>query len=294
MTLNRGGCPPLETIGAFLDGRLEGPARETMAEHLAECETCYFVFSEAAAIPRETIVVAEDEDERTRRRIAETRRRVMWAAGVGLAAAAILLLAVNVYWLAGRPADNPALDDLVAAVGSERIIEPRLTGGFAYGPLRTVRSAQPAAGALSPDVRIAIARIEKETEGSTSASSRHARGIAALISGDADRAIGLLAEAAELQPGDARMLNDLASAWLVRAGRDGRADDLSRALATTNRALERDRLLPEALFNRAHALERLGRLDDARLAWQAYLAIDDRSGWADEVRARLRTLNGHP
>ena len=52
--------------------------------------------------------------------------------------------------------------------------------------------------------------------------------------------------------------------------------------------------MPEALFNRALALQMSGMTDDARTAWQAYLTIDDRSGWADEARARLRILSNQP
>ena len=68
----------------------------------------------------------------------------------------------------------------------------------------------------------------------------------------------------------------------------------ARGLATANRALEIDRLMPEALFNRALALQMSGMTDDARTAWQSYLTIDDRSGWADEARARLRILSNRP
>ncbi len=52
--------------------------------------------------------------------------------------------------------------------------------------------------------------------------------------------------------------------------------------------------MPEALFNRALALQMVGKTGDARIAWQAYLTIDDRSGWADEARARLRILSNQP
>jgi hypothetical protein len=48
------------------------------------------------------------------------------------------------------------------------------------------------------------------------------------------------------------------------------------------------------MFNRALALQMLGTVDDARTAWQSYLTIDDRSGWADEARARLRQLSTPP
>ena len=48
MKVNGGTCPSLETIGAFVDGRLMERERETIADHVASCEACYFVFSEAA------------------------------------------------------------------------------------------------------------------------------------------------------------------------------------------------------------------------------------------------------
>jgi hypothetical protein len=52
--------------------------------------------------------------------------------------------------------------------------------------------------------------------------------------------------------------------------------------------------MPEALFNRALALQMLGQNADARTAWQSFLTIDDRSGWADEARVRLRILSTQP
>ena len=60
MKVNGGTCPSLETIGAFVDGRFEDREREAIADHLASCETCYFVFSEAAR----TQVVAQPKAER--------------------------------------------------------------------------------------------------------------------------------------------------------------------------------------------------------------------------------------
>src|SRR6185295_1048566 len=41
------GCPPLEDIAAFLDGRLSAKERERMTEHLARCESCYEIFAGA-------------------------------------------------------------------------------------------------------------------------------------------------------------------------------------------------------------------------------------------------------
>src|SRR6185436_17521590 len=95
-------------------------------------------------------------------------------------------------------------------------------------------------------------------------------------------------------PNDAKVLSDLSAAYLVLAERNNSKEDASLALSAANRALEIDRLMPEALFNRALALQTSGMTADARIAWQAYLTIDDRSGWADEARAQLRILSNQP
>jgi hypothetical protein len=115
-----------------------------------------------------------------------------------------------------------------------------------------------------------------------------------LLSADADRAINILETITKTGSPRATVYSDLSAAYLVRAGQTNAPIDASMALAMANRALEIDRLLPEALFNRALALEASNLRSDARTAWQAYLTIDDRSGWADEARARLRILSTQP
>ncbi|MGH9176165.1 MAG: zf-HC2 domain-containing protein, partial [Vicinamibacterales bacterium] len=184
-----GECPDLETIAAYLDGRMAEGERAAIAEHLATCETCYFVFSEAAQI--KAAAPAPMPAPRW-----WTRPRVIWpAAAAGLAAAATIALAVSGVFSA-RPSNGPELQALVAAVGTDRTIEPRLTGGFAYGPVRgAVRSGESAPPVLSPDVRIAAAQIEKEAT-SRSAHELRLRGIVSLVTGDASGAVTALEEAA--------------------------------------------------------------------------------------------------
>jgi tetratricopeptide (TPR) repeat protein len=222
------------------------------------------------------------------------KKSVVWpSAAAVLAAAAAIVLAVNLA-IFNRAADGPELQTLVAAVGTDRTIEPRVTGGFAYGPMRTVRSGEAGDSSLGPDIRIAVASIEKETADDRDAEALHARGIAFLVTGDIERAIATLEAGALERPEDARILSDLAAAYLVRSERDNRPGDLSKAVASVNRAMASDHLLPEALFNRAYALQRLSLTDEARDAWRAYLRVDDQSGWAAEARAHLRALGNQP
>jgi tetratricopeptide (TPR) repeat protein len=282
------GCPELEVIAAFLDRRLDDTDRAEVAGHLSSCESCYFAFSEAAQIQPVLAKVASTPSW-------WTNNRILWSsAAAGVAAAATVVLAITGTLPFGR-SSAPELTTLVAAVGTDRTIEPRLTGGFAHGPLRgALRSSETTGMNLSPDVRIAAAEIEKTTGGQQSAGAKQARGIASLIVGDIDRAVATLEEAAAQSPSNARILNDLAAAYLVRGQRSGQSEDLSKALASVNRALNADRSLREAWFNRAYALERLSMTKESRDAWQAYLTIDDRSGWADEARAHLRAFTAQP
>ena len=275
-------CPDLETIAAFLDARLDERERELVAAHLAACDKCYFLLAEASQV-QTTGATASAPQKRF-----WTRRMVIGSAAAGLAAAAALVIAVRV--IPSSSQRDPALGRLVAAVGSERLMEPRVTGGFAYGPIRAVRSSNSIVS-LSPDVRIEAARIEKDTASQRSADALHTRGVAALVVGEIDQAVTALETALAQRPSDAEVLNDLAAAYLVRATRNNDQSDVSKALALLNRAIEANRVLPEARFNRAYALDRLAMTSEARDGWQDYLTIDNRSAWADEARLRLRALS---
>jgi tetratricopeptide (TPR) repeat protein len=287
------GCPELETIAAYLDGRLSNGERARVTEHLADCETCYFVTAEAtqmwatdAAVINEKANIEQRQTEWWRRLPASKKA---WSSAAVLVTAASFLLAVGTGMipLAG---DSSGLRALVAAVGTDRIFEPRLSGGFVYGPVRgPVRGVD--GSPASPDVRIAVASIEKEAARRRTPQHLHELGIAYLVTGDMPRAIVTLEDAVN-HTNAARTASDLAAAYLVRGVRENRPQDMSRALALASVAARCDTAMGEALFNRAFALEHLSMFDDARQAWQAYLKVDDQSGWAAEARIHLQRLAG--
>ena len=282
------GCPDLETLAAYLDGKLSAADRDRVTGHVASCETCYFVFTEAAQTHSAAEITAATAVESGRGWW--TARNMIWpSTAAALATAAALWLAVGGGWFAAS--ESASLQALVAAVGNERTIEARLTGGFAYGPLRgAVRSGGPSAQTGSPDVRIAAAQIEKEALGRRTPQARRMLGLAYLATGDVGRAVTALESAADESAPDAQVLSDLAAAYIARAGRANQSQDLTKALAVADRAVKANPKLAEAWFNRAYALERLSLADEARAAWEDYLKIDDASGWADEARQRLREL----
>lgn len=283
-------CPDLEVLGAYLEGRLSERERAEIAAHLAECETCYFVFTEAAQMRVLEAAVPASPSLTGAAPQLWTAKRVLWSSAAGLAVAASLLIAVGTGIVPIGRRESSQFRALVVAVSGQRTIEGRLTGGFTYGPLFSIRGGP--RPIVSPQVRIAAAEIEKSTADSATASALRDRGIAQLIIGDVERAIDALENAASQRPDDARIQSDLSAAYLARANNTSDADDLTKALASANRAINLNHSLPEAVFNRALALERRAMINDARDAWQAYLALDDKSGWADDARNHLRAMSG--
>jgi len=89
---------------------------------------------------------------------------------------------------------------------------------------------------------------------------------------------------------DPKVWSDLAAARYAAASQLGRASLYPTALAAADSALRVDPSLPEALFDRALILERLGLTDEAKRAWQRYLQIDPSSPWAAEARSHLAEL----
>ena len=85
VTRDAGECPDLETLAAYLDGRVAEGDRARIAAHLTACESCYFVFAEAA---RMDTGVARDPAPprwwaRPRGTLADSRRRPGRRGGAG-------------------------------------------------------------------------------------------------------------------------------------------------------------------------------------------------------------------
>ena len=60
-----GGCPDLEQIAAFIDGKLEPRERDLVVEHLGGCDVCYEVFAGTVRFCREEAagaVIAHGEE----------------------------------------------------------------------------------------------------------------------------------------------------------------------------------------------------------------------------------------
>lgn len=239
---------------------------------------------------------------------------LLWSYRAGLAGIGLLLLLVL---SDQRPpvtregkvgSASSRLSDLVQALGAQRLVEPRLTGGFSYAPCKNVKgdyalhevrcSPQPRLGSDS-FIILANARSELLSTLSEEIPTHrlHTRAILNLLFEDSslslNKAVDLLKEAHGLEAKDGEIASDLAAAYVLRAGRNNDPRDLLAAVAWSEEAIRLDPQIEEARFNLALALEKLHLDAQARAAWVDYLSNDRESPWASEARARkvLNTLS---
>jgi CHAT domain-containing protein len=197
---------------------------------------------------------------------------------------------------------------LLASVGGLRPVEPRLTGLTGYAPCRrasaskeqglwpeVVCSALPPPGSNARRVLNRVQRAISEMPPAASPDFSHAAGLWFLIhyrSPDAiEHAIRHLKAALHSRPESARILNDLAAAYLVRADAERRPIDLVLALDGFERALARNPGLAEALFNRGLVAQRLGFCALAEASWRDYVGEERRSEWAQEASSRRTSMS---
>jgi CHAT domain-containing protein/tetratricopeptide (TPR) repeat protein len=107
-----------------------------------------------------------------------------------------------------------------------------------------------------------------------------------------DRSIAVLERLAILSDHPAPVLADLAAALIVRSERTQAPRDLLEAYEAAEEAVSNEPRNLAALYNRALALDRFGLVDEVASAWEAYLAVDSATGWADEARRRRRVAVG--
>ncbi|MET0554387.1 MAG: hypothetical protein ABW221_15190, partial [Vicinamibacteria bacterium] len=188
------------------------------------------------------------------------------------------------------PPYRPQVRALVAALGPRRAFEPRLSGGFHYGPLDTTARSATDRLENSSELLVAAAALQRSDARPTH-EGRQAVAAADLLLGRVDRAVERLESLARDAQGDASVQNDLAAAYLVRAASQSRPQDLPRALEAATLAVEGDPGAPESLYNHALALSSLNLHAGARAAWERYLGlVPSETGWDEAARQHLQAL----
>ena len=315
-----------ETLAAYVDGRLPPEERATVAAEIASDPDSYeWLVSTLRAVDDDSIAdaargsaiepwpvpaptpapVTRAIDSSVGGRVSGTgggepggrvlpfyrRRGVQGLAGALLAAAASLALVVQLqpqWWQRLRgPQVDPRFAKLVEAVGEERYIEARLTGGFKYGPLRQVMRGSYNLPSQNLLLLAAAGELQVAARSGATAESLHANGVAQLLVGNLDDAVQQLERAVERsRTADAQLYSDFAAALTVRAERQRVSEDWPRALAYAERALKADPTLGEAKFNVAVSLEGMGMLEAAAKQWRLVAESESHQAWASEASRR--------
>lgn len=269
-------------LARLAEGRLARGETAPLLGHLETCARC----RDALAAASDAVAEAPEAARGT------TFSLRPWLIGIA-AVLAVVLLAVPL--LRQRRHDG-GIDQLVElAPRSGRMVAARLSGGFAWAAWRgPMRAESPAVETERLHLAGAAAdAIDRATRERT-AEAEHAAAIALLLIERPLEAEARLAAAVRTVPDDASLWSDLAAARTAAADQLGKPSLYPRALAAADRALAIDARRPEALFNRALTIERMGLSDEAQAAWYAYLTVDDASEWAREAREHLARLSSAP
>lgn len=261
-------CPPDEVLSAFADGALAPEERQRVTRHLAQCSEC----GEVAAAAVEFL----SEPKADSAEVARRRWRLLVAASIAVAFATALV------WRMLVPEDPLASLRRAATAAPTRPVEGWLVG-FDHAPFEQPRSARTAA------LPIEILAATRELQQTRADSPRllHARGIAALFTGEAARATTMLGQAAAASPGTVAYWSDLAAAEIAFGTASQSLDPFRHAVTAADRALALSPTLAAAHFNRATALEHLGRREAAVRSYRAALSTSLPPPWRTEVLERL-------
>src|SRR5262245_29333627 len=211
MEIVEGSCPDPEALAAWLDRGVDAAERAQIEAHLAACEDCRFVVAGVletqSAVPEARPVATVAGATSSARVVPFPPRKAMWGTVSVLAAAAVLMLAVDVplrWWPAGGGADSK-LADLAAAVRDERTVEARLTGGFSHGPMRAAkRSGGSSAASDNWSLLATAGKIREEATSDPTSDNLHALGLAHLLLGEHDAAVRALEDAVTQSPSQAK------------------------------------------------------------------------------------------
>jgi CHAT domain-containing protein/tetratricopeptide (TPR) repeat protein len=272
-------CPDPEVHAAFVAGSLSGAELMMMVNHLRDCEDCSQIVAAVAHVDREERVAISVQPSSA------------WPWWLGLAAAVLAGAVLLFVWRPWSIPRNDPIAILVAAAPSDgRLLEPRISGGFSWAPLRAKRrdGSEPLDAGQMKLVGAAGTVLEK-TAKDPSSSARHAAALAHLLTARPGEAAALLTPLAATAA-DAGVWNDLAAAQYALAVQTEDPAHLASALAAADAALRLRPDFPEAVFNRALIIDRLGLRSQARAAWQRYLTIDRDSEWGREARRHLADL----
>lgn len=187
--------------------------------------------------------------------------------------------------------DSEVLVALNKAYKNERPIESRISD-FDYAPIRTTRGNE---SANIDQAQLELAKLialTAVTKNPSSAENLHALGQVYLAEKNFKSAVEQFEKAVKIAPKDAGLHNDLGVAYLEseKSNNEKNFEVLVRANEEFGKAIELDKSLTEAYFNRALSFQLLSLSEQAKEAWKEYLKLDSSSPWAAEAQKNLQNL----
>ena len=165
---------------------------------------------------------------------------------------------------------------------SDRRIESRFSAGFHWAPLRAAEKAK------HPDEEWRLEALAAQFL--PDPSNQHAAGVTRALLGSFEDAVTRLDRVCRAEPENAAAWNDLAAARYGLAIDHDDPHRLPLALSDADRALRLSPSFPQARFNRALILTRLGIRNEAMLAWRRAREVEHDSDWAAEIDKNISAL----
>ncbi len=277
-------------IQDYADGKLDAADRERFEKHFLCSEEKRQKVKFARAL-RKYVNESESQPEAEKPPRFFDSLKAFFSAPVGVGLA-VLLIAVVAGFIIWKNASQPS--EVLMALNrfqkNNRPTQARITG-FDYAPkIEGTRGNDKEENLelVSAKARATEAVLRNET-----AENLHELGLVYLAENNFDEAIKYFEKALQKKPDSAKLHNDLGAALMGKGTQkeEGSLESFAKAAEEFERAIELDKNLIEAYFNRGLIVELLNLPNQAREAWKTYLNLDSSSPWANEARERLKKLD---
>lgn len=307
-------CPNEAQILTYSEGKLSPHMRVEMESHFAICNDCCSLLALLAQFNNETcenatpiaeeevkkqtakiIAFIEKDEQRESKSARENDRQVriprekkgFFVSYPQLAMAALVICAICsgllVWLVGGQKPEKAAMQTLAQAMKNERRNETRISGDIDYSPHPGTRGANE-----SDDLQLRQALNRSKSAENDSASVEELLTLARvhLAFGKADhtqQALAILDQLMLKGVESPELLNDHGVA-------NYQIHKYNEAIKDFDKALEKNPVYSEALFNKALAEERASRYQDAKQSWQQFINLSPDAKWKDEAKKRLNGL----
>lgn len=196
------------------------------------------------------------------------------------------------YYVSSQSSDARMLARVRDLYGNTRLLQARVTGGFAHQNYGVTRGTGDSAGVDETQRVALLAEINQEVHTHPKAATRHILGELLLLNEDLGPAEQQFLLALKEAPRHAGVNADLGALYFERSMKKDHEDRelLEKAAEYSSTAVELDPRLSEPWFNRALCYEQMNLFHQAESDWQQFLTLDGNSAWADEARDHLARL----